>query len=98
MVKDKRVNSFYVLLVILGVVFGLTTCTYCLMTVRMSTAAGVSASGESGLVPFMNKHGLTLMGVELALLAVATAAAIGTDSYWAGRDAGCSGEGERSDS
>lgn len=82
MPQKKPVNPFYVLLVIVGVIFGLTACAYGVMTVKMSTAAGIAQSAGSPVVQFLSDHGLTLLLVEIAVLAVTTFAAIGTDSYW----------------
>ena len=79
----KPVNPFYVLLVILGVVFGITACAYGVMTVKMSTVEGIASTSQSPVMKFLNDHGLTVLLVELALLGVACFAAMGTDSYWA---------------
>jgi hypothetical protein len=42
---------------------------------------------EGGLVAFLDRHGMTLMMVELGVLAVVTFATIGTDGYWTRRAA-----------
>lgn len=84
--EKKAINPFYVLLIILGIIFAITTCAYGVMTVKMSTAAGISANSGGGLLPLLSQHGLTILLVELVLLAVATFAAIGTDDYWQKRD------------
>lgn len=82
MPQKKAVNPFYVLLVIVGVVFGLTACAYGVMTVKMSTAAGIAENLDSPAIRFLNDHGLVVLAVEIALLALTTFAAMGTDSYW----------------
>lgn len=82
MAQKKATNPFYVLLVIVGVVFGLTACAYGVMTVKMGTAAGIAENANSPVIRFLNEHGLTLLAVEIGLLALTTFAAIGTDSYW----------------
>lgn len=78
----KRANPFYVLLVLVGILFGITTCAYGVMTVKMSTAEGIASSADSPVVQFMSQHGLKLLVAELAVLGMTTFAAIGTDSYW----------------
>ncbi|HTN76609.1 MAG TPA: hypothetical protein VL096_15220 [Pirellulaceae bacterium] len=84
---QKHINPFYVILVVLGVVFAITACAYGVMTVKMSTAQGISESAGAGLIALMNTHGLMILLVELGLLAVATFAAMATDDYWQKRDA-----------
>jgi hypothetical protein len=44
-------------------------------------AGGASASSH-GLTTLLARYGLTILIVELVLLAVATFGAIGTDDYW----------------
>ncbi len=39
----------------------------------------------SGLIQFMDEHGGQLLAAELLLLAVCTAAAMGSDGYWSRR-------------
>ncbi len=85
--EKKATNPFYVLLVLLGIIFAITTCAYGVMAVKMSTAAGISeVVGGDGLMPLMNRHGLSILLVELVLLALATFGAIGTDNYWTKRN------------
>ncbi|MCE9526240.1 MAG: hypothetical protein K8R36_09325 [Planctomycetales bacterium] len=75
----KSVNPFYAVLVVAGVTFALTASLYGAMTVRK---LDVLAAESEGVMAFMEQHGLTLMLVELAALALLTFAAIGTDDYW----------------
>ncbi len=96
----KRVNPFYVLLVLAGVAFALTACAYGVMTVKELHAAqaaihpshvdGSTAqmSVGPGFVQFMDQQGPRLMLFELIALALTTFAAMGTDRFW-------SAEGER---
>jgi hypothetical protein len=79
----KPINPFYVLLVILGIIFGITACAYGVMAVKMSTVEGIAASSEVQVMKILNDHGLKVLLVELALLGVACFAAMATDSYWA---------------
>ena len=90
MPRSKPVNPFYAVLVAAGVTFALTATLYGAMTVRkLDTLAGEQA----GVMAFMEQHGLTLMIVELVVLALLTFAAIGTDDYWM-RGAGGNKEGK----
>ena len=77
-------NPFYVLLMIAGVVFGITACCYVVMMVQQGDPEQLAlAGGEAGgLIGLMDRHGLTILMAELAILALFTFAAIGTDDYW----------------
>ena len=77
--RSKPVNPFYAVLVVAGVTFALTAAMYGVMTVRGLDAR---AAESEGVIAFMERHGLTLMIVELVVLAVLTLAANGTDDYW----------------
>ena len=79
MPRRKPVNPFYAVLVVAGVTFALTATMYGVMTVRGLDAR---AAEQVGVIAFMEQHGLTLMIVELVVLAFLTFAAIGTDDYW----------------
>lgn len=89
--SEKFANPFYVLLVIAGVSFALTAFAYGVMTVRANaavrTAAESPAPRQHPLMDWLNKHGDTALVTELALLAVCTFGAIGTDEYWQRRAA-----------
>jgi hypothetical protein len=81
MPQSKPTNPFYAALLVVGVVFAITACAYCVMTVR-----GLEPRpDEQGLMGVMSQHGLTILVVELVLLGVLTFAAIGTDEYWTRR-------------
>ena len=79
MPRSKPVNPFYAVLVVAGVTFALTATMYGVMTVRNLDARSAE---PVGVIAFMEQHGLTLMIVELVVLAGLTFAAIGTDDYW----------------
>lgn len=80
-------NPFYVLLVAVGVLFVLTACAYGLMTLRGIEPAESVAGEPHQLMELMDRHGFTLLMVELSVLALATFAAIGTDHWWTARQA-----------
>ena len=79
MPRNKPVNPFYAVLVVVGVTFALTASLYGVMTVRQLDAR---AEEPVGVIAFMEQHGVTLMVFELGVLAVLTFAAIGSDDYW----------------
>ncbi len=81
--SKKLANPFYVLLVIAGTLFCLTAFAYGVMTVRAlhPDAQDASASGAA-LMDWLDEKGFRLMIIELGILAVATVAAIATDSFW----------------
>lgn len=82
MAKKKPVNPFYAALVVVGIAFAITACAYGVMTVRLLDPR---SAGEGGLVGLMNSYGVTIMLVELGLLAVLTVAAISMDDYFVRR-------------
>ena len=88
MKKKEPRNPFYLLLVIAGVLFVVTSCAYGVVAVRelaprgavRAPADGDEAESGRNMLAFMNHYGLSLLGGELAVLAVATVGAIGLDS------------------
>ena len=83
----KVVNPFYVLLVIAGILFTITACAYGVMTIKQLDphavgAANFDADRGHPLMQFVDQHGLTVMAVQLIVLAVATFAAMATDNFW----------------
>jgi hypothetical protein len=82
MPQRKPRNPFYVALIPVGVIFALTACSYMVMTYR---GLDPHSANEVGLPGLMNHYGLTIMGVELALLGILTIAAIATDDFWTRR-------------
>jgi hypothetical protein len=83
--RKEAINPFYPLLVAFGVVFFVTACAYGVMAFR-AVGAAPGAETEHVMLVFLNRHGLLLLGAELALLAAASLAAMGTDSYWTRRN------------
>ena len=81
----KRVNPFYVLLLVAGIAFCITACAYGVMSVKQLHAPHTPTDqmiADAGFVQFMDQRGATIMVIELAVLALATLGAIATDSYW----------------
>lgn len=85
--KRKAFNPFYGVLVVVGTLFALTACGYGAMTVQLLDPARAIAAQEEqpASVRFFDTYGMPLMAAELALLALATVGAIGTDDYWTRR-------------
>ncbi|NIP70185.1 MAG: hypothetical protein GTO04_13695 [Planctomycetales bacterium] len=71
------------MLVAVGIAFLLTASAYGVMAYR---DVAFSANGQrleaSGLVGWIDRHGLTALAIEVGLLGLLTVGAIGTDSYW----------------
>ncbi len=84
--SKKSANPFYALLVLVGISFVVTAAAFYVMTLR-ATAVSSLPTAEHPLMLWMDEHGITALLVELALLAVCTFGAIGTDEYWQRRAA-----------
>lgn len=80
MVQKQPVNPFYVALLPVGVVFVVSACAYGVMMVR---DLGPQHDPPTGLMGLMDRHGLAILVSELAVLAMLTMLAIGTDDFWA---------------
>jgi hypothetical protein len=78
MPRSKPSNPFYVALLVAGVAFALTSCAFVVM-MRASHEQQIEASGLSRL---MDRHGVSIMAIELAVLAVLMFAAMTTDDFW----------------
>ncbi|HEY4232916.1 MAG TPA: hypothetical protein VGM76_05805 [Lacipirellulaceae bacterium] len=87
----KSANPFYALLVVAGIAFVVTAAAYCVMAYRDREAGSVSAAAaavpEHPLMVWMRANGKMALIAELAVLAVGTVGAIGTDNYWQRRAA-----------
>jgi uncharacterized membrane protein len=77
-------NPFYGLLLVVGVAFAFTACCYGVLMVTLlqpERATRVYDQG-TGLLGWLDRYGMWLLGAELALLAIFTFAALATDDYW----------------
>ncbi len=83
--RKTAINPFYPLLVAVSVVFVITACAYGVMTVRALAPGG--ADGNHPLLAFLDRNGMLLLLTEVAVLAVVSFLAMGTDRYWAERGA-----------
>ena len=88
MPKKKRINPFYILLVIVGIVFTITATAYGVMTFRASQPITDQTVGdiEHPLWVLVDKYGTWALLAELAVLGICTFAAIGLDQFWSSRD------------
>lgn len=92
--RRKSWNPFYALVVLTGAGFTVTATAYGIMAYRdtqpHATSEGklgsspVPPAGNSAnaLMSYLNKNGSQLLGAELAVLALASLAAMGTDRLW----------------
>ena len=82
--QNKPTNPFYIVLLIAGVLFVMTACSYLVMTIQgrdMSTG-GSETPSRRRFVELVDRYGFTALMIELGTLAGATFAAIATDEYW----------------
>ena len=88
MPRKKPFNPFYFMLIVVGGGFGLTAAAYGEMSMRAvnPTPESLAIDGTHPLWAALHQWGAQAMIVELVLLGVATAAAIGTDEYWTRRN------------
>lgn len=84
MSAKKWKNPFYTLLIPAGAAFCVTGFAYGFMAFQEVNAARatVEKTVDHPLFVWLNAHGTTAMLIELAVLAVLTVGAIGTDSWW----------------
>ena len=82
MPQPKPTNPFYLALIPVGVIFAITACSYSVMA---SLGQNPHHDNEQGLPGLMNHWGMTIMGVQLALLGILTVAAIASDDFWTRR-------------
>ena len=87
--RNQPTNPFYVLLVIAGIAFTLTACSYGLMSYRELHLP--SAARQSWLMATLQRHGGAILAAEVGLLAVTSLAAMATDRRWYRRSAAPSG-------
>ena len=79
---SRRANPFYALVLLAGVAFTITACAYGWMTyltIQRHTPATAAAASQSSLLPLLRQHGSRLLFAELAILSLATIAALATD-------------------
>jgi len=80
--RKQFTNPFYVLLILAGLAFLVTACTYGVMTYRTLDAVGVAAADEHPLMTWIDEHGMMLMLVQVLLIGVFSVVAMMTDKFW----------------
>lgn len=80
--QKQRRNPFYLLLGLVGFLFTITACAYCISVLR-----GVRPeTARAAVHPFeklMDRHGTSLLAGQLVVLAIATVGAVALDEYHA---------------
>ena len=85
MPKIPSRNPFYAVLVVVGILFVITTYAFFVMTIRDLDPSASTTAANHALLSVVEEHGFSAMMIELLVLALATVAAIGSDSYWTRR-------------
>ncbi|MDA1053106.1 MAG: hypothetical protein O3C40_21850 [Planctomycetota bacterium] len=85
--QRKPTNPFYIVLLIAGVIFLVTACSYFVMTIkgREVSLGRPEDPSSKRFVEIVDRYGFAALMIELGILAGATCAAIGTDEYWTRR-------------
>jgi len=85
--QPKPSNPFYIVPLIAGVIFVVTTCSYLVMTIkgRDMSLGGQEEASSKRFVEIVDRYGFAALMIELGVLAGATFAAIATDEYWTRR-------------
>lgn len=82
--ERRRFNVFYALLLVVGLAFCLTACSYFVLALRDVRSVQIGASNgapRTGYMDFIDQHGVKLMAGQIVALAILTVAAIGTDRH-----------------
>ncbi|MEM9351838.1 MAG: hypothetical protein AAGA92_02405 [Planctomycetota bacterium] len=82
--KTKTINPFYVLLIPASAAFCITAVAYGYMAFQAvnSGRLGIGEHADHPLYVWLQAYGTAAILIELAVLAVLTIGAIGTDGYW----------------
>jgi hypothetical protein len=77
------INPFYVLCVLAGVVFTVTACAYGVLMLQANRGLNVSGSvvAEHPLMNLLDRYGMIILGVEVAVLIAVSVSAIMLDHY-----------------
>lgn len=75
-------NPLYLAAVPAGILFAITACAFVVMTVQGGDPQRMESEGLGRL---MDRHGVLILVVELAVLGVLTVGAIFTDGFWTRR-------------
>lgn len=88
MSNKKWKNPFYALLLPAGAIFCVTAFAYGFMAFQAVNASReiVAQQADHPLYQWLSRHGTMAILLELAVLAVLTVGAIGTDRWWTESD------------
>ena len=75
-----RPNPFYAILGIVGFLFTITASSYCLFVLRGVRRESLSTAPHA-LEQLMDRHGITLLVGQIAVLAIATVGAVAIDHF-----------------
>ena len=75
-----RPNPFYAILGVVGFLFTITASSYCLFVLRGVRRESLSAAPHA-LEQLMDRHGITLLAGQIAVLAIATFGAVAMDHF-----------------
>jgi hypothetical protein len=75
-----RPNPFYAILGIVGFLFTITASSYCLFVLRGVRRESLSTAPHA-LEQLMDRHGITLLAGQIAVLALATVGAVAIDHF-----------------
>lgn len=78
--RRGRTNPFYAVLGVVGFLFTITACAYCLSVLRGVRPADPTAPPHT-LETLMDRHGTLLLAGQIAVLAVATVGAVAVDHF-----------------
>jgi hypothetical protein len=78
--RRGRTNPFYAVLGVVGFLFTITACAYCLSVLRGVRPADPTAPPHA-LETLMDRHGTFLLAGQIAVLAVATVGAVAIDHF-----------------
>lgn len=80
-------NPLYTLLLAVGVLFLITVSAYGVLTVKMLApeSAKEIIAAQAGIMYTLDRYGVAILLVQLAVLALLTVGAITTDDYWQAR-------------
>ncbi len=84
--KKEPINPFYLLVLVVGVAFLITACSYGAMSYRAIAPRVGPAVGPHPLMTFLDRHGMQFMAVELVALGGATFGAMWLDRFRSLRD------------
>lgn len=82
MAAKKPTNPLYVAAVPVGILFAITACAFVVMMLK---SGDPQVSESTGLLRLLDRHGVLILVVELAILGVLSLGAILTDDFWTRR-------------